>query len=93
MRNGETSLQARLALELSDLSGSGAQAATALTLLTRLGYRTGALHETTLFVEFQDVSALIDRFSPENESHDRVNDSGIADKDEQGFWARLDYSF
>ncbi|MCZ6749513.1 MAG: hypothetical protein O7D96_09475 [SAR324 cluster bacterium] len=21
------------------------------------------------------------------------NDSGIADKDEQGFWARLDYSF
>ncbi|MCH8843000.1 MAG: alginate export family protein [SAR324 cluster bacterium] len=74
IQNGTPSLQLRLSLERSDLADNDTDAATALNLRTRLGYRTGEFWESSVFLQFQDVSAAIDRYAPEDSDFDPIAD-------------------
>ena len=49
--------------------------------------------EADLVAEVALAERLAGLISVADYRADGGNDSGIADKDEQGFWARLDYSF
>lgn len=75
LQGGEPSLQLRLSYERADLDDpDGTDAATALNLRTRLGYRTGTWGGSAAFLQFQDVSAWIDDYAPEDADFDPVAD-------------------
>jgi len=63
LKNGNTSLQLQFSFETSDVSdAAGLDAARGLTLRTRLGYRTGEWGRLQAFVQFHNLTQLVDDY-------------------------------
>jgi len=63
LKNGKTSMQLQFSFEYSDFSdAANLDAAKGLTLRTRLGYRTGKWGNVQGFVQFHNVSQLLDDY-------------------------------
>lgn len=74
LENGTTSMQLRLSYEHADLADNGADPADAVNLRARLGYRTGEFADTAIFLQFQDVSALLRDYAPLDNGFDPIAD-------------------
>lgn len=73
VKGGKVNGDFRLRYETNDTAG-GTDEATALTLRSRLGYTTDDYMGFKAALEFEDVRALIDEYSPEDTTFDLVND-------------------
>lgn len=72
--SGKPSVNLRLRLEQAE-QDNAAEDATALTLRSRLGYRTGAWHGLSLFGEFESVAAFGgQQYAPETPGHTVIAD-------------------
>jgi hypothetical protein len=74
LKGGTPSAQLRLGYEQAAAEGNSTESASALTLRTRLGYRTGSFANLAAFLQFQDVTALIDDYAPLDPDFDMVAD-------------------
>lgn len=63
----------RLRYETNDTDG-GADAATALTLRSRIGYETGSIAGFKVLAELEDIRAIVDEYAPEDPDYDVVAD-------------------
>lgn len=70
---GDVLADLRLRYETNDTDG-GTDAATALTLRTRIGYETAAVSGVKALAEIEDVRAVIDEYSPQDAQYDKVAD-------------------
>ena len=63
LKNGKTSIQLQFSLEYSDLEDAAdLDAASGLTLRTRLGYRTGEFNGVAFFVQFHNLSQISENY-------------------------------
>lgn len=73
LKEGDVIADFRLRYETNDTEG-GADAATALTLRSRLGYETPSMAGVKVMAELEDVRAVIDEYAPEDTDYDTVAD-------------------
>jgi hypothetical protein len=78
LQDGKTSAQLRLSYDTADVADNGTGAATELSLRTRLGYRTADWSGLAVFLQFQDVTALVRTYAPLDPDHDTINDPEAA---------------
>jgi len=78
LKNGTPGVELRLGYEVSDVDNNTTRTANSVTLRTRLSYRTGNIKlgplKTSGFIQFHNLSALRDHYSPENLQYDVVAD-------------------
>jgi len=78
LKNGTPGVELRASYEVSDLDNNKKATANALTLRTRLSYRTGNLDlafvKASGFIQFHNLSAIVDQYSNENSKYDVVAD-------------------
>ncbi|WP_420590617.1 hypothetical protein [Bacterioplanoides sp.] len=76
----------RLRYETADTDG-GADAATALTLRSRVGYETADFSGFKLLAELEDIRAIVDEYAPEDAKYDVIADP------ENTEWNRFQLSY
>jgi len=78
LKSGTPGVQLRLGYEMSDLDNNSSRTANSVTLRTRLSYRTGELElpyvKASGFLQFHNLSAFLDHYSPEKLTYDTVAD-------------------
>ncbi len=74
LTSGTPTLELRLGYELSDLSDNGKDAANAINLRTRVGYRTGEFMFNTAYVQLHNLANLLEEFAPEDDKYDVIAD-------------------
>lgn len=75
MQNGQTSLNLRFSFEYAALDdAAGNDAATGLNIRTRLAYKTGEWADNSLYLQFQNVSAIIADYAPIDSDFDVIAD-------------------
>ncbi len=72
--HGKPSLELRLSYENSNVKDNGTDAASSMTMRTRVGYETGEFSQSTIMFQMQDISALIKNYSPVQPGYDKVAD-------------------
>ena len=60
---GKPTLELRLGYEYDNLAGNGRAPANGLNLRTRLGYRTGDFHGASAYLQFHNLSNLVEEYS------------------------------
>ena len=80
---GKPTLELRLGYEYNNLAGNGRAAANGLNLRTRLGYRTGNFHGASAYIQFHNLSNLVEDFSftRAGQTHGNQGRDVIADPD------------
>lgn len=73
LKEGDVIADFRLRYETNDTEG-GADAATALTVRSRLGYETPSMGGVKVLAELEDVRAVVDEYAPEDTDYDTVAD-------------------
>ncbi len=78
LKNGNVGAELRLGYELSDLDNNMKSSANSVTLRTRLSYRTGnfdmGFAKLSGYIQFHNLSALLDHYGPGNKDYDVVAD-------------------
>jgi len=74
LANGTPKLELRLSYENSDVKDNGTDAASSMTMRTRVGYKSGNFGNSSLTFQLQDISALVRNYSPVRPGYDKVAD-------------------
>ncbi len=74
LKSGTPTLELRLGYEHSDMSDSGKDAANAINLRSRVGYRTGEFMFSQVYLQFHNLTNLMDEFTPEDHHYDVIAD-------------------
>ena len=74
LKSGTPTLELRLGYELSDMDDNGKDAANAINLRTRVGYRTGKFMFSTVYVQLHNLTNLLEEFAPEDTDYDVIAD-------------------